>query len=122
MTSSLFSSSGDSGSFAAATRWVEELLRGQLVTTIAILAVVLLGYQMMSGRLSLRAAMRVTLGCFVLFGSSAIAQGLIGISRDGGAARPTMRSDPAPPLPLPRVSPETNANPFDPYSRNLPPD
>lgn len=102
----------------AAGEWLEELLRGRLVTTLAILAVAFVGYQMISGRMSLKAALRVALGCFILFGSSAIAQGLIGVARDGGVpAPPTPAAELVVPVPSPRTPP-VSANPFDPYSGN----
>jgi type IV secretion system protein VirB2 len=74
----LLSASNDEQALAAASQWGEQLLGGQVATIIAVLAVAVVGFQIMSGQLSLKAALRVAPGCFILFGSSAIAQGLIG--------------------------------------------
>lgn len=115
----------EGGSIAAASRWVEELLRGQLAAAIAVMAIALLGYGMMSSRISVRDALKVIIGCFILFGSPTISRALIGTIRGTGEASPPslfVHSSPSPlPLPLPSAPPETNANPFDPYSNNLPP-
>jgi len=112
-------------SFAAASQWIAELMLGRLATAVAIMAVGILGYQMMSGRLSARAALQVILGCFILFGSSAIARGLMdGLPRSQAKFSPTV-ADQAPPtltpvpLAVPSLAPTAKSgNPFDPYADN----
>ena len=104
-------------SVAAAAEWIEMLLTGRLATVIAVLAVAFLGYGMLYGRVSQRRALQVVLGCFVLFGSSAIAHSLI-----EATSEPVSSSVPAteyvlpPPLPPPADRAPANGNPFDPYS------
>lgn len=112
-------------SLATASQWVEQLLQGRTATAIAIMAVAILGYQTMLGRFSMKSAVRVVLGCFILFGSSAIARSLMDRVRDAGApfaTRDVYPPPPAiPPMPIvkPTISPPPNsANPFDPYAAN----
>ena len=118
--------SADDGSLEAAARWVIELLSGQLVMAIAVIAVAFLGYEMLSGRISFRRALRVVLGCFILLGSATIAQEIVGAGR--GTIGETVRvvpslSAPAPAPAYPPANPptRTSGNPFDPYSSNPPP-
>lgn len=106
----------DRSSIEAATQWAAELLNGQVATIVAILAVAFVGLQMMSGRYSLKAALRVVFACFILFGSPVIAQGLIDSVRNAEPAAPLAAAVHAPPVPLPEVAPVIRANPFDPYS------
>jgi type IV secretory pathway VirB2 component (pilin) len=115
----------DGTSLVAASQWVEELVQGRLTTAIAILAVATLGYQMISGRFSARAALRVLLGCFILFGSSTIARGLMDALQSGGPeVNPTVVYQIPParapsPAVVPSLAPSTNSgNPFDPYAGN----
>jgi hypothetical protein len=110
----------------AASLWVKDLIQGQLATAVAMLMIAVLGYQMLSGRLSRKTAFQVVLGCFILFGSSAIAGGLMNglrdtepqkIPEDAGNATWTPR--PSPSIVRPTPAPFHNSgNPFDPYSGN----
>ena len=116
---------GNVSSIAAASQWVAELLQGRLATAIATMAVAVVGYQMITGRLSARTALRVLLGCFVLFGSSAIASGLMGAVQGVGVSeqpRVVYQASPVSPakpvaVPTPAAEPG-NGNPFDPYASN----
>ncbi len=112
-----FSQAGQS--LPAAVQWLLDLLLGPLGTSIAIIAVAFLGYQMMTGRISAGRALRVLLGCFVLFGSPVIVGGLMGV---GGQYResallPVVFEQPSSP-PLPDARPGPISNPFDPYANN----
>lgn len=51
---------------------------GDFATSLAIIAVALVGFLMLSGRLVFLQSLRVIVGCFVLFGASAIAALLMG--------------------------------------------
>lgn len=119
MTASLFALQPGSGSFATASGWLIDLLDGQLVTTMAVLAIAFLGYEMMSGRIAVRRALRVVVGCFIVFGAPAIALGLLAASR-GSSIQPSDPLGPAfitpTPAPLPSARPPRTGNPFDPYA------
>lgn len=66
-----------SGVFAAAVGWLEGTMLGTAATVAAVIAVATVGLMMMAGRMDLRRSARVILGCFIIFGASAIASGLI---------------------------------------------
>ena len=107
----------------AASRWLLDLLQGQAVSAIAVLAVAFLGFEMLSGRISLKNALRVVLGCFILLGSATIAQGFMDASRGalGGPvqAAPYVSAPAAAPAlayPPPNAPPRTSGNPYDPYA------
>jgi type IV secretion system protein VirB2 len=117
----LFAPLAGDGSLVAASRWLTDLLAGQIATTVAVLAVAFVGVRMLTGRLSVKAALRVVVGCFVLFGSSVLVKGLILAARDAGTpmAPPSATSYQAPPRPTP-IAPPSSGNPFDPYSTVTP--
>jgi len=95
-----------------AVHWVEALFLGNLGTAIAVLGVALLGLGMLQGRLSLRAAGRVILGIFILFGAPSLVRELMDSTRNN-AAETSVGVAPAPPPP-PRmpVPPPTNSDPY----------
>ena len=113
---------GEGHSIEAAAQWIEDLLLGQLGTTIAVLAVAIAGLNMLWGRISAREGIRILLGCFVLFGAPAIAQGLMSAIDSGSSA--ILFPPPQAPASAPRVSatplPPANINPFDPYTGAAP--
>ena len=83
--------------FAAAVQWLEGVLLGSVATIIAVLAVACLGLLLMSGRIDLRRAVQVIFGCFVLFGASSIARGIIAaISGDTGVPAISAMAPPTP--------------------------
>jgi type IV secretory pathway VirB2 component (pilin) len=65
-----------SSPLVAAVDWLEHTLIGTVATTVAIVAVAWVGVLMLSGRVNLRYAVTVIMGCFVLFGASSIAAGI----------------------------------------------
>lgn len=97
---------------ADASGWVTAAMSGSLAIGLCVLAVAFVGLLLMSGRLAVREALRVVLGCFVLLGAPAIALGLQGMSQEnaqpGAPAEPLVVEAP-PPAPLP---PST----YDPYA------
>ena len=121
MSSNLFAPPPGSGSLSAASQWAIELVSGQLVTTIAVIAVAILGYEMLSGQISFKSALRVLLGCFILLGSATIARGFMDASR-GNIGEPVHAAPyvsapvPAPAYPPPSAPARTTGNPFDPYA------
>lgn len=65
---------------STALTWLEQLLLGQMATMIAILAIGFASFAMLQGRLEVRTSLRIILGCFILFGAPAIAQGLVAMA------------------------------------------
>jgi type IV secretory pathway VirB2 component (pilin) len=99
--------------------WLQGTLLGSIGTTVAVIAVASVGFLMLTGRIEVRRAVQVVFGCFILFGASSIAQGIIsGLNSFGAQQVPV--TDPEPPLtyaPSPPPSyPHKPAQPFDPYA------
>jgi len=67
-----------SSPICAALYWLQSVLLGPIATTIAVIAVASLGFLMLSGRVDIRRAAQVAVGCFIIFGASTIAQGITG--------------------------------------------
>jgi type IV secretion system protein VirB2 len=71
--------SGDpqgSGPIVAALTWLQGTLLGNVATAVAVIAVAMVGFMMLTGRMNWRFGATVVLGCFVLFGSAAIVSGI----------------------------------------------
>lgn len=62
----------------AAARWIEALLLGPLATSVAVISIASVGLLMLSGRVNVRRGLTAIVGCFILFGAGAIAEGLRG--------------------------------------------
>lgn len=73
-----------SGPILAAVEWLQGTLLGNVATAVAVIAVALVGFMMLTGRLNWRYGITVIVGCFILFGSAAIVSG---IQSAAGAAR-----------------------------------
>jgi len=65
-----------SGPILAALLWLQGTLLGNVATAIAVMAVAAVGLMMLTGRLNWRMGMTVIIGCFILFGASAIVSGI----------------------------------------------
>lgn len=96
--------------FVAAIDWINGLLLGSVGSTIAVIAVALFGFGMLTGRTDFRRGGRVLLGCFILFGASLIARGLMDLAALGGGGEIVVQ-EPPPPPPAPS-NPQRN----DPYA------
>ena len=59
--------------------WLQGVLLGRFAAVVAIIAIASLGFLMLTGRLEVRRASRVIFGCFVIFGASTIARGIMGV-------------------------------------------
>lgn len=106
----------DGHSLEAAALWIQGLILGQVGTSIAVLAIVIIGLNMLRGTLSARDGVRSLLGCFILFGAPAIAHGLMGtLPRSTG---PEIIVPLQPPAPQPHKEKQSlsQINPFDPYT------
>jgi len=52
-----------------AASWVKDLLMGPLATTVAVIAVAMVGFMMLTGRMNWKHGAVVILGLFILFGA-----------------------------------------------------
>ena len=59
-----------------ALTWVQGTLMGTVATVAAVIAIASVGFMMLTGRINWRHGATVILGCFVLFGASAIVAGI----------------------------------------------
>lgn len=103
--------------FARAIEWLNATLLGTLASTVAILAVASIGFLLLSGRIDVRRAGQVILGCFILFGASTIASGIVRAG-EGSTEVPDMAAAaPPPPVYPPPVAPSSGTpSAFDPYA------
>jgi type IV secretory pathway VirB2 component (pilin) len=61
--------------------WLGGLLGGELATALCIIAIAMLGFMMLSGRLPIRTGLKVVAGCFLLLSASLVAGGLQGVAQ-----------------------------------------
>jgi type IV secretion system protein VirB2 len=79
MPTTAFAQSNDpqgSGPLVAALGWLQGTLLGNVATAVAVIAVAMVGFMMLTGRMNWRFGATVIVGCFILFGSSAIVSGI----------------------------------------------
>jgi type IV secretory pathway VirB2 component (pilin) len=105
-----------SNAFIAAVGWINGLLAGTLASVIAVIAIASVGLLLMSGRLDVRRSTQVILGCFVIFGASTIAAGIVNAM--GGPGKLNLQASPTPPPFYPTASarPSSPSSPYDPYA------
>jgi type IV secretion system protein VirB2 len=65
-----------SGPIVAALAWLQGTLLGNVATMVAVIAVAMVGFMMLTGRMNWRFGATVIVGCFILFGASAIVSGI----------------------------------------------
>jgi type IV secretory pathway VirB2 component (pilin) len=65
-----------SGPIVAALSWIQGTLLGNVATAVAVIAVAMVGFLMLTGRINWRIGATVILGCFVLFGAATIVAGI----------------------------------------------
>ncbi|MXP45959.1 type VI secretion protein [Altererythrobacter luteolus] len=73
---SLFETDG-SQPIGAAIDWITGTALGSLAIGLCVIAVAIVGLLLMTGRLAVRDALRVVLGCFILLGAPVIAGAFI---------------------------------------------
>jgi len=78
------SSPQGSGPILAAVQWIQGTLLGNVATSIAVIAVAVVGFMMLTGRMNWRHGVTVILGCFILFGAAAIVAGIQTAARAAG--------------------------------------
>ena len=65
-----------SSPIVGAVHWLEGTLMGTVATAAAVVAVAMVGFMMLTGRMNWRHGATVILGCFILFGAGAIVAGI----------------------------------------------
>ena len=65
-----------SGPIVNALQWLEGTLLGNVATAVAVIAVAMVGFMMLAGRMNWRFGATVIIGCFILFGAGAIVTGI----------------------------------------------
>jgi type IV secretion system protein VirB2 len=73
-----------SGPIVAAVNWVQGTLLGNVATAVAVIAVAIVGFMMLTGRMNWKHGVTVILGCFILFGATVIVAGIQGAARMAG--------------------------------------
>ncbi len=73
-----------SGPIVNALHWLQGTLLGNVATAVAVIAVAMVGFMMLTGRVNWRFGATVIIGCFILFGAGAIVSGIQAASGVGG--------------------------------------
>ncbi|WP_051148373.1 TrbC/VirB2 family protein [Sphingomonas phyllosphaerae] len=79
--------SGDpagSGPIVGAVRWLQGTLLGTIATVVAVIAIAVVGFMMLTGRINWRYGATVIVGCFILFGAASIVAGIQSTAALGG--------------------------------------
>ncbi len=97
----------------AAAAWIRALAIGTPATIIATIAIAAVGFLMLAGRLPLRRAGSVLLGCFIIFGAGNIATALVGLATVNSGTTSTAPVEPAPPA---QVTAPAQPDVYDPYA------
>jgi type IV secretory pathway VirB2 component (pilin) len=102
------------GAIASAVGWLQGVLLGNVAIAVATIAVASIGFLMLTGRIDLRRAGQVIIGCFILFGASSIARGIVSAANGSGVIVTETAQAYYPPAPpsYPQVEPK----PYDPYA------
>jgi type IV secretory pathway VirB2 component (pilin) len=103
--------------FAAAVQWLDNILLGSIASAIAVIAVASIGFLLLSGRVDVRRAVQVLFGCFVLFGASSIAAGVMKfVSGSNIATEAMVATSPPPTYPVAPAPESRPVAPYDPYA------
>ena len=65
-----------SSPLVAAMQWIEGTMLGNVATAAAVVAVAVVGFLMLTGRIEWRRGLTVVIGCFIIFGAVAIVTGI----------------------------------------------
>ena len=97
-----------------AVLWVQHLLLGTTATAIAVLAIAMVGFLALSGRIDLRRGATAIIGCFILFGAASIANAFVQMF----ASSERVTTAVAMPAPTAAISPPPPPPPsaYDPYA------
>jgi type IV secretion system protein VirB2 len=64
------------GPILNAVTWMRDTLLGEVASGVAVVAVAVVGFLMLTGRMNWRYGATVILGCFILFGAATIVGGI----------------------------------------------
>ena len=64
------------GPIVSAVGWIQDTLLGEVASGVAVIAVAVVGFLILTGRMNWRYGATVIVGCFVLFGAAAIVGGI----------------------------------------------
>lgn len=106
---------GSTNAFGVTVNWLETTLLGGVATAVAIIVIATLGLLMFSGRVPTRRAIEAVLGCFILFGASTIARGIMQALNGDGSEPVSVAALPPPPPPEAPVQ-KLPVQPYDPYA------
>ncbi len=101
------------GAVTAAATWVRALVIGTPATILATIAVAAVGFLMLAGRLPMRRAGTVLLGCFIIFGAGHIATALVGLVTVNSGTTSAASVEAAPPA---QVTAPAQPEVYDPYA------
>lgn len=105
---------GSSSVFAGAIYWLEGTLLGSFASAVAVIVIASFGLLLFLGRVPTRRAIEVVFGCFILFGASSIASGIMRSLYASPGEPETVATLPPPPIEAPVQ--RTSAQPYDPYA------
>ena len=106
-----------SPAIVASVLWARDTLLGTVATSVALICVAGVGYEVLKGHLPVRRLATVIVGCFILFGASDIAAALSGLAMRGSSSDQIDREPPAPVFTVPPgTTLKTAPDPFDPYA------
>lgn len=112
MTGRSLFDAGSGSTIGGAVSWLTGTLLGSVATLLCVLAVAVIGFAMLSGRLQIRRGAYVVLGCFVLLGAPIIASAFL--SMVGSQAGVTEQRADSVKEPVPRAAlPPAD---YDPYA------
>ncbi len=60
----------------SAFTWLQGTLLGTVATVVAVMAVAVVGFMMLTGRMNWRFGANVIIGCFIVFGATTIVGGI----------------------------------------------
>lgn len=73
-----------SSPIVGAVQWLQGTLLGTVATVVAIIAIAVVGFMMLTGRMNWRYGATVILGSFILFGAASIVAGIQSTAQLGG--------------------------------------
>ena len=84
MAQDSYSDPSGSGPIVGALQWLQGTLLGTAATVVAVIAVAVVGFLMLAGRMNWRYGATVIIGCFILFGAASIVGGIQSTAGGGG--------------------------------------
>ena len=100
---------------ASALLWVQSVLLGSVAGVLAVLAIAAVGLLMLTGRIDGRRAATVVAGCFIIFGASTIATGILG-TFSGQPAGYAVQAETNVPYYPPSTAASGGQSAYDPYA------